>query len=243
MRHLGDYASRVPELLVVTICSMNICRSPAMAELLGSALRDTVPTVEFAVASAGCSDALMPGAPRCDLAQALAGVTHPSGSASAVNIDDLRDSAVILTAERSHCTVLAALDPDLAPRTFTLLQAARLASWVAGGERDLADAGAATDPTTTQDSGDRRDDLCGLSPDLPDDVADRIDWLVGELDAARAFGPRRAPLWPHLGVANVGPDDLPDPHVLGLELHGSVAAAIRAAVDEIAAAVTAVVRQ
>lgn len=242
MRRLGDYASRVPELLVVTICSMNICRSPAMAELLGSALRDAVPAVEFAVTSAGCADALMPGAPRCDLAQALVGVTRPSGSASTVNVDDLRDSAVILTAERSHCAALAALDAELAPRTFTLLQAARLASWVTGGERDGADAEAATDPTTTQDGGDRRDDR-GLGPDLPEDVADRIDWLVGEMDAARAFGPRRAPVWPHLGVANVGPDDLPDPHVLGLELHGSVAAAIRAAVDEIATAMTAVVRE
>lgn len=90
------------------------------------------------------------------------------------------------------------------------------------------------------------DDPRALVSALPEALVARRAWLVSELDASRGLagrptsdtsspGPTRARRRSRGSDAPrgavFGPDDVPDPHVLGSELHESAIAQIRAMVD------------
>jgi protein-tyrosine phosphatase len=147
---------------VLVVCTANICRSPTAAGLLAARLGPTVEVVSRGV------DALH-GVPMCArsadwLAGGGAGVTpyaHRPHLSAPLTLDDVRAATVILTASPRHRSAVVALRPSAQVRTFTLVQAARIASWRAGQ---------------------------GARP--PDgDVADRLLWLAAELDEHRAGGP------------------------------------------------------
>lgn len=94
------------------------------------------------------------------------------------------------------------LDPSKRSRTFTMLQAGRIARWLLHTEMVQAGRGrAAVGPDWRRGFAveDPRGQVAALD-------GNRDAWIVEELDAAR-------------GLAGTGPDDIPDPHVGGPELH------------------------
>ncbi len=212
-------------LRIVTVCTMNICRSPAMATVLDRNLAGT-PELTIQVSSAGTE--AEPGLARCGLAQALIGIDEPTGHAQALPAGLIVDVDLILTADSGHRGRVVLSDPAARTRTFTLLEAARLATWVVGpdGTLELAQAKAAGESL-----GAEPDELRALTDPLPSDDADRIKWLIVEMEAARGLTPLAANRFGYLRVDAIGPDDIPDPHVLGYGLHQETTAAIVAAAE------------
>ena len=134
---------------VLVVCTANVCRSPLAARLLGEML-------EVPVFSAGSRARFAD--PACPVASP--GVLHCSVPLERTHV---RAASLVLGASREHRSAAVALLPSAQTRAFTLLQAARLAAW-------LAAEGVVT-PS-------------GLAP------ADRLAWWVEELDAARGDAPR-----------------------------------------------------
>jgi protein-tyrosine phosphatase len=133
---------------VLVVCTANVCRSPLAARLLAAELG--VP-----VLSAGAR--ATPGVPACER------TAVPGHAAVRLEAGHVRAATLVLGAAREHRSAAVALVPSAQSRTFTLLQAARLATW-------LSDQGVAAP--------------AGLGPQ------DRLAWWVAELDAARGDAPR-----------------------------------------------------
>jgi len=202
---------------ILTVCTANICRSPATAVLLQWALGPLPLDVEITSAGTMADD----GRPACDLSAALVGqyaATHgvqgrTDGHRSRrVTRADLEHADLILALDRSHRAELAKLHPGSRPRTFTLRQAA-------------AAAAAVTDSLA-------RGELPPQAPPIPDGAGQRFTWWIEELDAARAYtvgepAPvSRAPV--------IDPLDVPDPHVVGYQYHPVAMDLITAAVQALA---------
>jgi protein-tyrosine phosphatase len=149
---------------VLLVCTANICRSPAAARLLAGRLG---PQIEFA--SRGTR--AVRGAHACEVASNWAlmnGGDFGGGHvARQLELADIRAATLILTASRRQRAKVVELRPSAQVRTFTLLQAARIARWrapAAGGRPR------------------------GMPADA--DLPDRLLWLGEELDACRAAAPR-----------------------------------------------------
>lgn len=211
-------------LRVVTVCTMNICRSPAMEAVLGRTFIGT-PELTIHVSSAG-TDA-EPGIARCGLSQALIGVDEPTGRAQLLSADVIADADLIFTADSGHRRQIALRNPTALSRTFTLTEAARLASWVVGPDGTLrfarAEAAGRSRPSEPND-------LRVPTEALPADSWGRMRWLIAEMNSARGLIPRATNHFGYLRVDAIGPDDIPDPHVLGYGLHQQTNAVIVAAV-------------
>ena len=134
---------------VLVVCTANICRSPLAARLLAE-------TLEVPVFSAGSRARFAD--PACPVASP--GFRHRSVPLERAHV---RAASLVLGAAREHRSAAVALVPSAQTRSFTLLQAARLAAWLSA-EGVVAPA--------------------SLSP------ADRLTWWVEELDAARGDAPR-----------------------------------------------------
>jgi protein-tyrosine phosphatase len=153
---------------VLLVCTANICRSPAAARLLAGRLG---PSIEFV--SRGTRS--VPGAGMCEVSASW--VLMNGGDAAGQHVSrqlelaDIKASTLILTASQRQRTKVIELRPSAQVRTFTLAQAARIATWrmSAGTGRP------ASGPPT--------------GADLPD----RLLWLVEELDANRGAAPRPVP--------------------------------------------------
>ena len=144
---------------VLVVCTANVCRSPLAARLLAASLS---PPVE--VRSAGVR--ALPGEPACGRAQSLTGAPF-AHAASRLEAGQVREASLVLGAAREHRSAAVALVPNAQRRSFTLLQAARVASWVSSR--------GVTAPA-------------GLGPQ------ERLAWWVDELDAARGDAPRGEPV-------------------------------------------------
>jgi protein-tyrosine phosphatase len=153
---------------VLLVCTANICRSPAAARLLAGRLG---PSIEFV--SRGTRS--VPGAGMCEVSASW--VLMNGGDAAGQHVSrqlelaDIKASTLILTASQRQRTKVIELRPSAQVRTFTLAQAARIATW-----RMSAGAGR---PASGPPPG----------ADLPD----RLLWLVEELDANRGAAPRPVP--------------------------------------------------
>lgn len=113
---------------VLTVCTGNICRSPAVERLLAAALG---PDSGVRVESAGV--AAVVGAPVAPLMAArldAAGVAPEGFSARQVTEQMVRDADLVLPLTRRHRSALVGLSPAAVRRTFTLRELARLASAV-----------------------------------------------------------------------------------------------------------------
>lgn len=183
---------------ILCVCTANICRSPAAADLLRGALSPL--PLESRVASAGV--AAEDGWEACRVSE---GLVRSLGSAQPldhehrsrrVTVRDVEGSDLIIALDRSHRGALAQLSPRSRPRTFTLRHAALLAE-------DLRSTMA-------------RGELPEGAPAPPDNAEDRFRWWVAELDAGRSLtGESEA--W--LDGLLVNSLDVPDPHVVGFEHH------------------------
>ena len=134
---------------VLVVCTANVCRSPLAARLLGEAL-------EVPVFSAGSRARF--GDAACPVASPR--IAHRSVPLEAAHV---RAASLVLGAAREHRSAAVALVPSAQTRSFTLLQAARLASWVSAR-------GVTAPPALS--------------------ASERLTWWVEELDAARGDAPR-----------------------------------------------------
>ena len=118
-----DEASRDP-LRILVVCTGNLCRSPLAAHLLSRALEGH----DVQVTSAGTG--ARPDLPMHPKAQrsltALAGSSDPSFRSRFLTPGMVATADLVLTAERAHRDVVAALERGSWTRTFTLVELARL---------------------------------------------------------------------------------------------------------------------
>jgi hypothetical protein len=143
--------------------------------------------------------------------------------------DRAKAANLILVADRGHRTAVGQVAPATRRRTFTIRQAARLATWVVGDSGVLA---IARRKAKGEDPALEPDDLRAAVPALPAVPTARLEWLVGELDAARGL----APVNEADDLADWGIDDIGDPHVVGWHLHDEAVASGLAASAAIVAA-------
>jgi len=149
---------------VLLVCTANICRSPAAARLLSGRLGSSIEFVSRGTRS-------VPGAGMCEASASWvlmnSGDTAGAHTSRQLELADIKASTLILTASQRQRTKVIELRPSAQVRTFTLVQAARIAQWRASN----GDAG----------------------PPVDADLPDRLLWLVEELDAHRGTAPRSMP--------------------------------------------------
>lgn len=117
-----------PPFTVLTVCTGNICRSPAVERLLAAALG---PDSGVHVESAGVGAVV--GAPVAPLMADLldgVGVGHQGFAARQVTERMVRDADLVLPLTRRHRAALVELSPAAVRRTFTVRELARLATAV-----------------------------------------------------------------------------------------------------------------
>lgn len=163
------------------------------------------------------------GSPGCPMSPALEGRADQHTSQpltpSLVTAADL-----ILAAAREHRSAIVAMDPHARQKTFTIRQAGRLAQWLLDtGMVEAAKRSSVDGPAVVYEEGDPR----GFVEPLPQEEHAWAGWLVGELDAARGMASAPTPpepqgrRWSRRSTeSEQHPDDVPDPHVLGMDWHG-----------------------
>lgn len=274
----------MPTFQILSVCTANICRSPATETFLQHDLADETSQNIIDVNSFGTQ--AMPGRAACDLSTALVSsflaplsqdagpnmsastqvdltgpgsadgprsatapdsrhipgsqvgdtgpelggaqtarseqsANHEAHSSRRVTEDSLQPADLILALDRGHRSALARISPRSRSRTFTLRQAALLATHV----RNTISAG----------------EVPQGAPPLPaaNQAGARLLWLVDEMDAARGTGANLAE-----GDSSEAwhPLDIPDPHVVGYQIHAAVIELIRAETREISSAIQAVLQ-
>ncbi|WP_183085021.1 arsenate reductase/protein-tyrosine-phosphatase family protein [Mycetocola manganoxydans] len=112
--------------MILFVCTGNVCRSPYLELVLRNHLAQRHIT-SIAVRSAG-TEALLhqPVAPPMAAILEQAGITTDTFRSRQLERQMVRSADLILTAERSHRSVVARLHPPALSRIFTLRQAARL---------------------------------------------------------------------------------------------------------------------
>ena len=258
---------------VLYVCTANICRSASAQLLLREAVAGEPELAGIEVRSAGT--AAIDGAPGCAVAPALVGHANEHQS-QPLTPELLVWADLILPAARDHRRAILEMDPNSRTRTFTVRQAGRIADWLVASGMVAAAREKGQEPEPAEGwaerflPGDPRQDVQAM----PDDLAQRWDWLVGEMDAARGLaglpgGAEPAPAGPWRrfrigrserstgqadgafrqsrdsstpesdlearGPSQSHPDDIPDPHVMGMGLHAL-------AYEQIASSTDALVR-
>lgn len=107
-----------PTIDVAFICTGNICRSPMAEVLLRARLATVAP--EVVVGSAGLLFDDRPAERRAAKAMAKQGLDLSAHRSQKISVDLLGDTSLILGMERGHVREVAALDPALFARSFTL---------------------------------------------------------------------------------------------------------------------------
>ncbi len=225
---------------ILTVCTMNICRSPAMefrllrkiAECEAVAAPTSPPAgCEITVASAGTS--ALVDSPGCELSLAYAGTAQADHRSRALTPQILGEVDLVLTAAWAHSSVTVAMAPRLRDKVFPIRLAARLASYVVGSQAlDIARAKARGEQIDAEDVGN-----LAMVPALPEDQVGRLRWLVSEMHEARGLAPR-----PAEDNLPYGVDDIPDPHVLGYNLHELSGQMIAESVSQLSDAAVEVLR-
>jgi len=216
---------------ILTVCTMNICRSPAMElRLRNAAEQKCGPDSLIEIHSAG-TDATA-GTPGCELSLAYAGSAEPGFESRVLTAAALEDVDLVLTAAWPHAAKVTALQPQMRTRCFPVRLAARLATHVIASDAlTIAVAKANGEQIDAEASG-----QLAMVPPLPADVIGRFRWLVSEMNEARGIAPR-----PPEDNLPYGVDDIPDPHVLGYNLHELSATMIADSINDLVAAVEVVV--
>jgi protein-tyrosine phosphatase len=107
-----------PAINIAFICTGNICRSPMAEALLRARLVPVAP--KLAVGSAGLLFDGRPAEPNAVRVMAKRGLDISDHRAQTISADRLHGTTLILGMERQHVREVAALEPDLFGRSFTL---------------------------------------------------------------------------------------------------------------------------
>lgn len=198
---------------IVTVCTMNICRSPAMQESLkAEAAKWLLGDDNLTVESAGTfADE---GAPACSLTLGALDHTNDGHQSRRLTADIVQQADLILTASDNHVSEAIALYPPARTKIFTIRQSARYADWVSNGPVLRVALAKAKGEQIRPDF----EHPETLAEPLPDQPVARLHWLVNELNAARGVAPK-SDVSDNLTDPRWGYSDIPDPHVLGSELH------------------------
>lgn len=191
-------------------------------------LRDAnLPAVE--VHSAGTLAAT--GSPGCPMSPALEGRADEHAS-QPLSVSLIGDADLVLAAAREHRAAVVAMDPRARVKTFTIRQAGRLAQW-------LLDAGMVDAAVDGPEVCDPQDPRSRVAP-MPAAEPARVRWVVEELDAARGMAAAPTPSQPQgrrwsrrSAEPEQHPDDVPDPHVLGMDWHGPAYEQLREATGQL----------
>ncbi len=215
---------------ILTVCTMNICRSPAMELLIRSRVEQACADDAMVTVSSAGTDA-RPGMPGCELSLAYAGSAELGHASRQLTAELLAGIDIVLTADWTHAGKVVALQPSVRSRCFPVKLAARLAAYVVGSEAlVIARAKAVGEAIDSEALG-----TLAMVPALPADSVGRLRWLVSEMNEARGIAPR-----PEEDGLPYGIDDIPDPHVLGYNLHEMSAGMIVDAIDALATSVNSV---
>lgn len=199
---------------VLTVCSANICRSPASARALSELIASSGLTVPVEVTSAGV-EALV-GEPRCTVAdealtQELAGLgiaraaaPDDLGLAVPLTLELIAQADLVLTATRRHSAAVVKLAPAARTKVQTWRQAAAGSDWLRSEAGSLSVAHDAELIASLPG-----DDLRSGTPVLPAATLERLRWWVAELDAARGIAGHAI----DRSHPEVDPADIPDPHM------------------------------
>lgn len=196
---------------VLTVCTMNICRSPALELAMrrqAESCNELTPG-QLVVTSGGTH--AIKGAPSCGISLAMIGESERAETSRGLIGSDIADADLVVCAARTHVAAVVSAHPSAQSATFTAREAARAAQWV------IANRGL---------------DVAGLTP------VERLRWLVRQLASARSAMPV-LPQSEHLAHE---PDDIPDPHVVGYNVHRMSADLTVAAVAELTAVAATVLR-
>ena len=164
------------DITFLFVCKANICRSPGAAAIFRHRLREYQQDGLVAVRSAG-TDA-DPGQPSCPSALRAVGRSVPDefGLAERTSVKlqpgMLERATLVLAADRETSASALRMAPSVRPRLFTMVEAARLASFVLdGSERQ-------TEPVATPE-------LVTIRPRPAASPANSIRWFTTEMNAAR----------------------------------------------------------
>lgn len=195
---------------ILAVCTMNICRSPALEVVLArQEAWSLLPVGAIEVCSAGTK--AVAGATGCDISLAMVGEQHRLTRSRQLTPELLAGADLVITADRGHAGAVVELDPRLQSACFTARAAARLARWViVSGALEIG-IGKATGQFVPAN----RERPATLAERLPGGPLARLRWLVAEMDAARGL----APIDEVAARMPFGHDDIPDPHVLGFNIH------------------------
>lgn len=235
---------------ILYVCTANICRSASAQRLLSVAVSSYNSQASggsvIEVASAGV--AAIEGLPGCELAPALQPDAWAAHRSRRLTVEHLEWADLILVATREHRRAAVQMCPAARERTYTILQAGQIADWlcVPAGHIEVARE-RLHEPLPAWVAGLDPMDPRSRVPALPDTQEERWSWLVTEMGAARGLAPspaaslqQQAPKrggWWRRGAETLqsvpDPLDLPDPHVEGMELHGSVALQLGQATEQL----------
>lgn len=210
---------------IVTICTANICRSPALASQLRAAVAGLPLAIN--VSSRGVN-VLEPGRPRCPRIPEILQLPIEPGGSNGLSATDVSDAELVVTATGAQAGSIVRKHPGDRRKVFTVAAFADLAEWIVRSSLPIAilkARGADLVELTTFEQG---------IAALPVEPVERIRWLVTEADASRGLAP--------VSYDQSTPDagDIPDPHGVGDHVHEQAAALITTNVDRIGAAIAAV---
>lgn len=194
-------------LRILMVCTGNICRSPLAERLLAARLADAGVSAEVSSAGTGAmvGDPMTPET--AALVRPLGGIERPH-AARQLDSSMIRDADLILTATRQHRAAVVSLMPTAVPRTFTLLEFARLAAAMISVDPD--------EPTVSMDA----ESMDAESVDTETTDGDRpapAAALIGSIAARRST------------FAQIpGGDDIVDPYRRSKRVYAEVGAVIDA---------------
>lgn len=194
-------------LRILMVCTGNICRSPLAERLLAARLADAGVSAEVSSAGTGAmvGDPMTPET--AALVRPLGGIERPH-AARQLDSSMIRDADLILTATRQHRAAVVSLMPTAVPRTFTLLEFARLAAGTISVDPD--------EPTVSMDA----ESMDTESVDTETTDGDRpapAAALIGSIAARRST------------FAQIpGGDDIVDPYRRSKRVYAEVGAVIDA---------------
>jgi protein-tyrosine phosphatase len=164
---------------VLLVCQANVCRSPCAAALFEHRVGAMALAGSLAFGSAGVRP--VPEAGWCRAARSY--VRRRGGQPARehlprrLDVGLIESSDLLLAMSRRERAAIVRLVPTAAPRTFTLVEAAALASAVTDELRRPGSAG----PYESS--------LVLSEPPRAGSTAGRLQWLVGEMNAARGLVP------------------------------------------------------